>query len=242
MAKLRLDKIIAASLSYSRSEVKKLVSSGRVNVNGVPASSAAGKYDTDTDEVTVDGEAVRYSEFRYFIMNKPEGYLTAMEDKSQPTVMDLLPEEYANLGLSPAGRLDKDAEGLLLLTNDGAFIHFVISPKSHIYKTYLVRAAEEFEQTDVEKFACGVRLDDGYTCLAAGLEILAPCEALVRVREGKYHQVKRMCAAVGKPVVRLKRLAIGALELPEELLPGEIVEVDHALLRETVKMTNGKLC
>lgn len=168
-------------------------------------------------------------------MNKPAGCLSATEDRRQPTVIDLLPEEYARLGLSPAGRLDMDAEGLILLTNDGAFNHFVISPKSHIYKTYHVIVDGDFEQADIESFAEGVRLDDGYTCLAAQLEIVGESEALVRVREGKYHQVKRMCATVGKPVVKLRRVAIGRLELPPGLESGGLAEVDCAFIKQMIK-------
>ena len=155
------------------------------------------------------------------MLHKPAGVLSAVEDRRQKTVLDLLPEELQKRGLSPVGRLDKDTEGLLLLTNDGELTHHLLSPRHHVDKVYYARVEGELEQADCEAFAAGMTLGDGLECMPAGLKILSPDEALVTLQEGKFHQVKRMLAARGKPVVYLKRLSMGPLQLDEVLQPGE---------------------
>ncbi len=217
----RLDKVISATGKKSRKEVKLLVRQGRIMVDGVPAVAAEMKVDPETAEILLDGEKIRYEKYTYLMLHKPAGVLSAVEDSRQRTVLDLLPQELRRRDLSPVGRLDKDTEGLLLLTNDGALAHQLLRPKSHVDKVYYARVAGELEASDCEAFASGMTLGDGFTCMPAGLEILSPCEALVTLQEGKFHQVKRMLAARGKPVVYLKRLSMGSLRLDETLTPGE---------------------
>lgn len=215
----RLDKLLTQSGLYSRSEARELIRSGRVSVDGEtlrrPEAKAA-----DDAAVFVDGEEVNCSLCRYFMLNKPAGVLSATDDRSQPTVLDLLPREIRALGLFPVGRLDKDTTGLLLLTNDGGFAHRVISPKHGVVKTYLAVTSYPVDAEDVRAFREGITLADGTRCLPAVLEPLDGCRCRVLVSEGKYHQVKRMLAACGKPCTALERTAVGALELDPELPRG----------------------
>ena len=215
----RLDKLLTQSGLYSRSEARELIRSGRVSVDGEtlrrPEVKAA-----EGAAVFVDGEEVNCSLCRYFMLNKPAGVLCATDDRSQPTVLDLLPREIRALGLFPVGRLDKDTTGLLLLTNDGGFAHRVISPKHGVVKTYLAVTASPVDAEDVRAFREGITLADGTHCLPAVLEPLDGCRCRVLVSEGKYHQVKRMLAACGKPCTALERTAVGALELDPELPRG----------------------
>ena len=228
MSMERLDKLLASTGRWSRSEVKRLVREGRVLADGRIAASAEEKYDTDRVSLTVDGEAVRLRRYVYIMLHKPAGVLSATEDGRGKTVLDLLPTEYQKRGLFPVGRLDKDTEGLLLLTDDGALAHDLLSPKKHVDKLYLARVEGILDDADRAAFEAGMTLGDGLRCLPAGLEIVAPSEALVTLREGKFHQIKRMLAARGKPVVYLKRLAMGPLTLDEALAPGEWRELTDA--------------
>jgi len=221
---LRLDKIIADSGLYSRSEAAALISRGRVTVGGRPALSGAQKYDPQAESIAVDGKLLEHRRFRYVMLNKPRGYVSSTEDKLHKTVMELLDEKYSKLGLFPAGRLDKDAEGLLLLTNDGELAHRITSPTKKVNKRYFVETENTFTTDDIERIAQGITLGDGTKCLPAILEP-AVGGAFVTIHEGKYHQVKRMMAALGKTVVSLKRLAIGNLVLDEKLNPGEYREL-----------------
>lgn len=216
----RLDKIISATGKKSRREVREMVRQGRVLVDGKPAPAADMKVDPQTAVILLDGEPLGYEKFTYVMLHKPAGVLTATEDRRQETVLDLLPPELCRRALSPVGRLDKDTEGLLLLTNDGQLAHRLLSPKSHVDKVYYARVDGALEPGDIAAFAAGMTLGDGLECLPAGLEILSPTEALVTLREGKFHQVKRMLAARGKPVLYLKRLSMGRLRLDPALAPG----------------------
>lgn len=216
----RLDKIISATGKKSRREVREMVRQGRVLVDGKPAPAADMKIDPQTAVILLDGEPLGYEKFTYVMLHKPAGVLTATEDRRQETVLDLLPPELRRRALSPVGRLDKDTEGLLLLTNDGQLAHRLLSPKSHVDKVYYARVDGALEPGDIAAFAAGMTLGDGLECLPAGLEILSPTEALVTLREGKFHQVKRMLAARGKPVLYLKRLSMGRLRLDPALAPG----------------------
>lgn len=213
----RLDKIISATGKKSRREVKELIRQGRIMVDGKAAAAADMKIDPLKATILLDGAPLGYEKFIYIMLHKPAGVLSAVEDRKQKTVMDLLPTELKKRGLSPVGRLDKDTEGLLLLTNDGELTHRLLSPKYHVDKLYYARVEGCLEPSDAEAFAAGMVLDDGLECLPAGLEILSPNEALVTLREGKFHQVKRMLAARGKPVQYLKRLQMGSLKLDEQL-------------------------
>ena len=216
----RLDKIISATGKKSRREVREMVRQGRVLVDGKPAPAADMKVDPQAAVILLDGEPLGYEKFTYVMLHKPAGVLTATEDRRQETVLDLLPPELRRRALSPVGRLDKDTEGLLLLTNDGQLAHRLLSPKSHVDKVYYARVDGALEPGDIAAFAAGMTLGDGLECLPAGLEILSPTEALVTLREGKFHQVKRMLAARGKPVLYLKRLSMGRLRLDPALAPG----------------------
>jgi 16S rRNA pseudouridine516 synthase len=220
----RLDKIISATGKKSRREVKILVKQGRILVDGVPASTPEMKVDPAISEILLDGEDIGYRRFTYLMLHKPAGVLSAVEDKRQKTVLDLLPEELQKRGLSPVGRLDKDTEGLLLLTNDGVTAHRLLSPKYHVDKVYYTRVLGKLEEADCIAFREGIVLGDGLHCMPAELEILSAgetSEAHVTLREGKFHQVKRMLASRGKPVQYLKRMKMCKMTLDPALLPGE---------------------
>lgn len=216
----RLDKLLAGTGKWSRREVKALVRQGLVRVDGRLAASAEDKLDPAATVVTVAGETVALHRFTYVMLHKPAGVLTATEDRKQPTVLDLLPPELRRIGLAPVGRLDKDTEGLLLLTNDGELAHRLLSPKYHVDKRYLARVDGELSAADAEAFARGMTLGDGLECLPAGLELLPGRACIVTLREGKFHQVKRMLAARGAPVLYLKRLSMGPLVLEDSLAAG----------------------
>ena len=227
MALQRLDKIIASTGRYSRRQVAERVKRGEVLINGVPARSAAEKADPVADVITVAGETVEWKAARWIMMNKPAGVLSVTEDGRDRTVLDLLPEEYRRMGLFPAGRLDKDAVGLLLLTDDGDYAHRVISPNRHVWKEYYVETEGTLLPEHCQAMERGIRLSD-MECLPAGLKILqaeGPGKALVTVREGKFHQVKRMMASLNCPVTFLKRTAIGGLRLDGGLVPGQWKEL-----------------
>ena len=224
----RLDKVLAGTGRWSRREVKDLVRQGRVRIDGVTARTAEEKLDPDAAAISVDGQPVETERFTYVMLHKPAGVLSATEDSRQSTVLDLLPPELRKRGLSPVGRLDKDTEGLLLLTNDGALAHRLLSPKSHVDKVYYARVEGTLEPADTAAFAAGMTLGVGLCCLPAGLEILSPGEALVTLREGKFHQVKRMFAAVEREVLTLHRETFGSLALDEALPCGQWRELTEA--------------
>lgn len=216
----RLDKLLAGTGKWSRREVKALVRHGLVRVDGRLAASAEDKLDPAAAIITVAGETISLCRFTYVMLHKPAGVLTATEDRKQPTVLDLLPPELRRIGLAPVGRLDKDTEGLLLLTNDGELAHRLLSPKYHVEKRYFARVDGELSAADAEAFARGMTLGDGLECLPAGLEVLPDRVCIVTLREGKFHQVKRMLAARGAPVLYLKRLSMGPLTLDDSLAAG----------------------
>lgn len=216
----RLDKLLAGTGKWSRREVKALVRQGLVRVDGRLAASAEDKLDPAAAIITVAGETISLCRFTYVMLHKPAGVLTATEDRKQPTVLDLLPPELRRIGLAPVGRLDKDTEGLLLLTNDGELAHRLLSPKYHVDKRYLARVDGELSAADTEAFARGMTLGGGLECLPAGLEVLPDRVCIVTLREGKFHQVKRMLAARGAPVLYLKRLSMGPLTLDDSLAAG----------------------
>lgn len=216
----RLDKLLAGTGKWSRREVKALVRQGLVRVDGRLAASAEDKLDPAAAIITVAGETISLRRFTYVLLHKPAGVLTATEDRKQPTVLDLLPPELRRIGLAPVGRLDKDTEGLLLLTNDGELAHRLLSPKYHVEKRYFARVDGELSAADAEAFARGMTLGDGLECLPAGLEVLPDRVCIVTLREGKFHQVKRMLAARGAPVLYLKRLSMGPLTLDDSLAAG----------------------
>ncbi len=236
MSLKRLDKLLCATGRWSRREVKELIRQGRVRADGRPAARPEDKYDPETVRFTVDGAAVDCSPFVYVMLHKPAGLLSATEDAGQPTVLDLLPPELRRRGLFPVGRLDKDTTGLLLLTDDGDLAHNLLSPKKHVDKVYLAQVEGTVDEEDAAALAAGMELGGGLRCLPAGLEPLGDGSCcLVTLREGKYHQVKRMLAARGKPVRSLHRCSMGPLALDKSLLPGKwrfLTGQERAELRE----------
>ena len=223
---MRLDKFLVACAVGSRTEVKNFLKSGRVTVNGKKEKSAKLQINEEKDEICFDGQKLEYEEFVYYMMNKPQGVISATEDPKHKTVLDLLDDYARAKEVFPVGRLDIDTHGLLLLTNDGKLAHALLSPKRHVDKTYLAQINGVMTDADVETFAQGVPLKD-FTCQPAKLELVSidteKEESLVRVTiaEGKFHQVKRMVAYCGKEVVNLQRLTMGTLTLDENLKRGE---------------------
>ncbi|AYD20159.1 TPA: rRNA pseudouridine synthase [Clostridioides difficile] len=226
--KQRIDKILS-NLGYgSRSEIKKYCKQGSVVVNGSEVSNPGTQVDTENDEILFNGEEVIYREYIYLMMSKPAGYISATTDKYDPTVLDLIDLSYLAFEPFPVGRLDKDTEGLLVLTNDGKLSHRVLSPKKHVPKTYYAKIDGVVTEEDVEVFLEGVVLDDGYKTMPSQLNILKSddeSEIELTIHEGKFHQVKRMFESVGKKVVYLKRLSMGNLKLDESLELGEYREL-----------------
>ncbi len=215
----RIDKILANTGRWSRKEAAELIRAGRVTADGAVVLRREDKY-PESAALRVDGETVSTEKYTYLMLNKPAGLVSATDDPREKTVLSLLPEHLRRIGLFPAGRLDKDATGLLLLTNDGALAHALLSPKRHVDKTYRVEVDGELDEADEAAFREGMTLGDGLHCLPALLERTAPGKGLVTLREGKYHQLKRMCAARGKPVRRLERVRFGPLTLDPGLEPG----------------------
>lgn len=217
----RLDKFLCDSGVGTRSQVKLMIKAGRVTVDGLPARDSSVKIDPQNQTVCLDGEALGGKQLVVLMLNKPAGYITATEDPKEPTVMELLPEQYRHLELKPVGRLDKATEGLLLFTNDGDLLHRLISPKKEIPKIYYARHEGTATAEDVAAFKAGMTLRDETVCLPAVLEPLGAGESLITVCEGKYHQVRRMMAARGMHVNYLERRQEGSLALGD-LPRGEV--------------------
>ncbi len=222
----RLDKFLADCLGQTRTQVKELIRRGRVTCDGKPVTSPQTRI-AEGMSVEVDGKPVaRAEKYVYYLLNKPSGWISATEDPKEKTVLDLLPAQKRRK-LFPVGRLDKDTEGLLLITDDGPLAHALLSPKSHVDKEYLALVQGIVTTEDVRRIAAGIEIGQGQTALPAKLEILETdsennrSEVRLTIHEGKFHQVKRMIASCGKEVLFLRRIRMGALTLPEELAPGE---------------------
>lgn len=225
---MRLDKLLADVGYGSRKEVKQLLKSGVVSVNQKIQKDSKTKVDPQIDEVTVSDERVQYYSEVYLMLNKPKGVISATEDSMHRTVIDLIDEKWTSYSIFPVGRLDKDTEGLLLLTTDGAFSHRLMSPRRHVSKVYQAKIDGLVTEEDIEAFRLGVELDDGYLTKPAELHVLESGQYSsieLTITEGKFHQVKRMFKARGKTVLTLKRKAIGKLELDHSLAPGESREL-----------------
>ncbi|MBQ7895759.1 MAG: rRNA pseudouridine synthase [Oscillospiraceae bacterium] len=225
MALMRLDKFLADMGISSRKDLKQIIKSGRVSIDGKAVKIPETKLDPENCCVEMDGEKLSYKKYHYYMIDKPCGVVTATEDGQQKTVLDLVTPEMRRMGLFPVGRLDKDTSGLLLLTDDGDFAHRVISPKSCVEKRYYAKVEGEMDKADIKAFEKGIVLADGTECLPAKLENLGEGCCAVTVMEGKYHQVRRMLASRGKPVLELRRLSIGELVLEEELGSGNFREL-----------------
>jgi 16S rRNA pseudouridine516 synthase len=226
-----LDRWLANAGCGSRNEVKKLIKSGRVGLNGQIVRDVRLQVTPDQDQVVLDGKLVIYRQYLYLMLHKPAGVISATEDSHERTVLDLIDPKYRDKGLFPVGRLDKDTEGLLLLTNHGALGHQLLSPKKHVVKNYFARVAGWVTEKDRLAFERGIVLDDGYQTLPARLTVLtaaAISEVQVALREGKFHQIKRMFQALDKEVVYLKRFSMGPLVLDAQLGPGEYRELTAA--------------
>lgn len=222
---MRLDKYLSNSGLGSRKEIKEKIRSGSVCVNGNIITDPAFHVNETDDNILCENQTVSYKKYIYLMLNKPAGYISAVYDKKFPVTNDLVPKQYSHFGVFPIGRLDIDTVGLLVLTNDGNTAHRITSPKSHVDKTYYVKTAFDIKKDCAEKFLHGVVLDDGYKTMSADLEIKGNRECFLTVREGKFHQVKRMFEAVENKVVYLKRVKIGELCLDESLAEGKIREL-----------------
>lgn len=234
----RVDKILANSGYGSRSDIKKMVKQGRILLNGSVIKDSGIQCDPNTDKLEVDGEQVLYREYVYIMLHKPPGVISATEDVRERTVLDLLPSNLRIYSPFPVGRLDKDTEGLLLLTNDGQLAHDLLSPRKHVPKTYEAEVLGKIGDTEIERFREGVELDDGYVTLPAELKVLSyehredepssKSYISLTISEGKFHQVKRMFEAVGSKVIYLKRVSMGPLELDPSLPKGHFRELEES--------------
>ncbi|MBE5778264.1 MAG: rRNA pseudouridine synthase [Clostridiales bacterium] len=242
---MRLDKYLALSGERTRSEATRLIRSGAVEVNCAIVKDGA-FHISETDEIRLLGQVISDSGNQYLMLFKPAGVLTAARDKHASTVMDLVPERYVRRKVLPVGRLDKDTTGLLLLTNDGELAHRLLSPKRHVTKTYLATVTGRLDESDVAAFEAGIELSD-FVSMPAGLTILSAegdeSRALVELREGKFHQVKRMFLARGHEVITLHRPTFGPLQLDETLKPGdsrELTQEEVTALRKCAGLLDGK--
>jgi 16S rRNA pseudouridine516 synthase len=235
----RIDKILGHLGYGTRKEIKEMIKKGRVYIGQQKVKDAGIRISPEIDDIYIDGEKVVYIKNIYVMMNKPQGVISATEDSCHKTVIDILPSEFRLKNIFPVGRLDIDTEGLMILTNDGQLAHRILSPKKHIPKTYYAKIEGIVTEKDNESFRNGITLDDGYHCLPADLKILKSYEVseiLVKIYEGKFHQVKRMFEAVNKKVIYLKRMQMGELKLDETLKLGqsrELTKEELALLTMT---------
>lgn len=228
--KQRIDKILSNMGYGTRKEVKELIRSGLVEIDGIVVKDSGQQADAGSQEIKVGGSRLLYRDYIYILMNKPQGVVSATEDSREKTVVDLLPDEFKAFDPFPVGRLDKDTEGLLLLTNDGQLSHRLLSPKKHVPKTYMARVRGRVTEEDVDAFSKGVTLEDGYRTMASRLLVLEQgsiSSVEITIYEGKFHQVKRMFQAVDKEVIYLKRISMGELTLDESLKTGEFRELNE---------------
>lgn len=230
MGKMRLDRFFSSQEILSRKDIRTALKLGRITVNGAPAKKADMQVDAETDEIRLDGRAVSYEPYVYLMLNKPQGIVSATDDKTHTTVLDLVPPELYRSDLFPAGRLDKDTTGFVLLTNDGAFAHQILAPGRHVEKHYEVRIDGLLTEAEENVLRKGAVLADGYECMPCELTLLEksaqPLYEIV-LREGKYHQIKRMFGTQGQGVVSLKRTQIGGLLLDRNLPEGGCRKIVH---------------
>lgn len=232
----RLDKVIASQGQYSRKEVKSLIARRRVTVDGVTATAPEQKVDADQSTICIDGTPLRVKRQLYLLLNKPRGYVSSTDDSDGVSVLELVPRELFRQGLFPAGRLDKDTTGMMVITDDGQMAHRILAPKKHVKKRYLVTIDIPPTETMRTRFAEGINLVEGLTKPAV-LEIVGEHQALVTLTEGRYHQIKRMFSACGATVTALHRVSMGNLNLPDDLKEGEVRELtaEELLLLEEIE-------
>lgn len=227
----RIDKIIVTQTKYSRKDIKKLVMQKRIRVNDKIVLKSSLKIDSVKDKITLDDIEINVKKYIYLILHKPKGYISATEDRRIPTVLELVPKEYLNRKIFPAGRLDKDTTGLMVITDDGKFAHDILSPRKHVKKLYNVTLDIPVTKEMVNGFKDGVKLNDG-VCKSAIMKITGEYTALVTITEGRYHQIKRMFGCYGAKVVELHRIGVGNLILPNNLKEGECRELTEEELNQ----------
>lgn len=234
----RIDKILSSQDICTRKQARKLCYTGQIVIDGIPVCSPEQKADPEVSEIIVSGKPLQFRRYIYLMMNKPQGVVSASRDKHTPTVVDLVPEHLRREGLFPAGRLDKDTTGFVLLTDDGELAHKILSPKNHVPKTYLAEVSGKVDENTCRAFEQGIVLADGSRCKGAGLEVLGERDGLTLTRvvlyQGLYHQIKRMFAACGCHVQTLHRVKIGGLTLDEDLAPGACREILYKELKENL--------
>ena len=230
----RLDKVISNQTGYSRKEVKELLKNKRIKVNNEIVLKPEVKVDSKKDMISLDNKVLEIQKYVYLVLNKPKGYVSATEDNFDQTVLELVPDEYLHRNLFPAGRLDKDTTGLMILTDDGEFAHEILSPKKHVDKTYLVEIDKPLTEEMKDSFLKGIVLKDG-VCKPSILEILDTYHAKVTLTEGRYHEIKRMFGTFQTNVVELKRISMGKFSLPKDLKEGDIRELTEEELKQ-IKM------
>ena len=229
MAKERIDKLISSQGMLSRTDAAKIIKSGSVRINGTVIKSTSFKADPDIDKVEINGEAFKYKKYIYIMMNKPDGIVSASRDPKEKTVVDIVPDELKRPELFPAGRLDKDTTGFVLITDDGAFAHYILSPKHHINKTYLATTDALIDDTYLEQMRTGMTCGDELF-MPAQIDLHENSDSPVykiTLHEGKYHQIKRMIASTNANLLALKRITMGSLDLDETLSPGECRELSE---------------
>ena len=219
---MRIDKFLSVTGTASRAEAKKAVRAKAVTVNGIAVGSADTHIDPFKDEITFYGAKIIYREHTYIMMNKPDGVVSATEDGRDKTVIDLLPPNLRSDKLFPCGRLDKNTLGLMLITDNGDLAHELLSPRSHVSKSYRFKSAEPISEEDARRFEKGVTLADGYVTMPAKIELMGNGdEGIITLKEGKYHQIKRMLGALDNRIIYLERISFGPLELDKSLARGE---------------------
>ena len=234
---MRLDKFFTQTGTLSRSGATKAIKTGQVKVNNIIQKKADFKIDENKDTISLNDQVIKYQKYVYIMLNKPDGVVSATEDKKQKTALDLLPEKYQKLNLFPCGRLDKDTLGLMLLTNDGQTAHNLLSPKKHIKKTYFYRCIEPLSLKNKHKIELGITLKDGYTTKPCCIKLIDETSGEITLTEGKYHEIKRLFGAVGNKIIFLERISFGTLILDKSLARGTYRELNEEELEQLLAST-----
>ncbi len=238
---MRIDKYICDTINITRTQARRLISAGKVLADNVRVVSSALQIDENTSIVQLDGKILKYTKYIYIMMNKPKGVLSATMDRHTKTALDLLAQKDRYSDLFIAGRLDKDSTGFLLITNDGQFAHCLLAPKKHVAKTYEVTLAHDNFEGYKQAFEIGIKLEDGYVCKPAIFEAVSECKCLLKISEGKFHQIKRMFKTLGNEVIELKRVSIGKVDLDPQLKEGEyrrLTDEEYELFLNEINKNN----